>query len=121
MNVESTSPAPDGPRGAMALWRLRVEAWVMVLAVVVAFLGGFLFAGLDEETSGQEQQVPTGFSDTPSQNVTPIAPPLDESQLQSDLPEGHPVVGEGDVAPGQEAPADSPTTVPATTETSAGG
>lgn len=116
MNVESESTKSSSGRAErpQSLLRVRVEAWILGVAVIVAFAGGFIFGGLGDKGSGSDpgiEQVPSDFGT--------VAPPLDDSQLSGTLPPGHvPVVDPSvttTVAPGDGVPTTIPGAEPTAT------
>jgi len=127
----NTEAEPMDSRGGGAerppsLLRVHVDAWVVAAAVVISFAGGFVFGGLGEKESTSDpgiEQVPSSFAT--------FAPPLDESQLQGELPSGHPVIVDPNVTttgaptastPTTSAPSSATTTaVPAPPTSTAGG
>lgn len=78
-----TEEAPSG--GFRAVLRARIELWLVVLFMALAFGAGVLVTALYEEEPAPQPvvglQQPGSF---------PIAPPLSDEQLQQGLPPGHP-------------------------------
>ncbi|HZD16632.1 MAG TPA: hypothetical protein VE669_00675 [Actinomycetota bacterium] len=75
----------SGARGFGALLRLRIELWLVVVFMALAFAGGIVVTALYEEEPGRagvDLQQPAG--------QLPVAPPLTDQQLQGELPAGHP-------------------------------
>lgn len=80
-----TEEPPGG--GFRAVLRARIELWLVVLFMALAFGAGVLVTALYEEPAPQPVvgvQQPGSF---------PIAPPLTDEQLRQGLPPGHPDIG----------------------------
>ncbi len=81
-----TDEVPNG--GLRAVLRARIELWLVVLFMALAFGAGVLVTALYEEEPATQPvvgvQQPGSF---------PIAPPLSDEQLQQGLPPGHPDIG----------------------------
>lgn len=129
MNVESesTKSGGGGVERPQSLLRARVEAWILGVAVIVAFAGGFVFGGLGDKGSGSDP----GIEQLPSDSGT-VAPPLDDSQFSGTLPPGHVPIADPSasttVAPSDGAPTTTPgadptatTAAPTSPTTTAGG
>ena len=72
--------------GAGGVTKVRIEAWIAAVLMVVSFGAGFLIRGIvteEQPATPIEQQVPG----MPA-GVVP-APPLTDDQLTGGLPEGH--------------------------------
>lgn len=84
--------------GVGAALRTRVELWLIVVFMALAFSAGFLVGAMSDPTpaSPATGQVPT----VPE---FPAAPPLSDEQLQEGLPTGHPDVPATDGAGGTDA------------------
>jgi hypothetical protein len=89
----------EDPRenGIAAFLRLRVELWLVVVFMALAFGAGILVTSLYEETD----PAPVVGVQDPGMGF-PIAPPLSDEQIQQGLPPGHPDLGIG----GTTGPAD---------------
>lgn len=79
----------EGPSGGLrAVLRARVELWLVVLFMALAFGAGVLVAALYQEEPATQPvvgvQQPGSF---------PMAPPLTDEQIQQGLPPGHPDIG----------------------------
>jgi len=83
MTMTHTEEAPSG--GFRAVLRARIELWLVVLFMALAFGAGVLVTALYQEEPATQPivgvQQPGSF---------PIAPPLSDEQLQQGLPPGHP-------------------------------
>lgn len=81
-----TDQAPSG--GLRSVLRARIELWLVVLFMALAFGAGVLVAALYQEEPPTQPvvgvQPPGSF---------PVAPPLTDQQLQQGLPPGHPDIG----------------------------
>jgi hypothetical protein len=93
--------------GLGAVLRLRIELWVVVVFMALAFGAGVLVTALYD----QPQEPVVGFQQPAGQ--LPAAPPLTDQQIQGGLPSGHPDVGDatGPSGPtGQSAQGEAPGT-----------
>lgn len=83
-------PAPsDRPAGVLDILRVRVELWIAVVCMALAF-----GAGLAVSLVGQPAPAPAvATSDIGA--AFPFAPPLTDQQVQQGLPPGHPDLGSG--------------------------
>jgi hypothetical protein len=84
----STVAKKERVSGFGTAMRTRIELWIAVIFMALAFVGGVTIGVLAEQ---REQPVvgvaPAGQVDT---GGLPVAPPLTEEQLQQGLPSGHP-------------------------------
>lgn len=80
--------------GLRAVLRARIELWLVVLFMTLAFGAGVLVTALYQEDPATQPlvgiQQPGSF---------PVAPPLTEEQLQQGLPPGHPDIDGGATGP----------------------
>jgi len=74
--------------GLGAVLRVRVELWVVVVFMALAFGAGVIVTALYEEPAAEPV---VGFQNPTGQ--VPIAPPLTDQEIQGGLPSGHPDVG----------------------------
>lgn len=100
MTTEGTTARP----GIGPVMRIKVELWVALLFVALAFGAGVVVRSLAEPP---EAPAPAVVPAGPAFGFPP-APPLTEEQLQQGLPPGHPDVG----GVGGSAPAASPSASP---------
>jgi len=109
MNAETESTKSSGSTGERprSLLRVQVEAWILGVAVIVAFAGGFVFGGLGDEGTGSDP----GIEQVPADLGT-VAPPLDESQFSGTLPPGHVPIEDPSAATGGAPGVGAPTTTP---------
>lgn len=84
--THQTEEAPSG--GLRAVLRARIELWLVVLFMALAFGAGVLVTALYEQEPATQPvvgvQQPGSF---------PVAPPLTDQQIQQGLPPGHPDIG----------------------------
>ena len=81
----SDTPNEQKQRGGLgAVLRLRVELWVVVVFMALAFGAGIVVTAMYDEP----QEPVVGFQQ-PAGGM-PIAPPLTDQDLQGGLPSGHP-------------------------------
>lgn len=73
--------------GIGAVLRIRVELWVVVVFMALAFGAGIVVTAMYEEP----QEPVVGFQQPAGQ--LPVAPPLTDQDIQGGLPSGHPDVG----------------------------
>jgi hypothetical protein len=74
--------------GLRAVLRARIELWLVVLFMALAFGAGVVVAALYQEEPATQPVV--GVQQPGS---LPIAPPLSDEQIQQGLPPGHPDIG----------------------------
>lgn len=84
MTTQEHEGPPQGPLSGL---RLKVELWVVVILMGVAFTAGVLARG-----SGSKPA--TDLNTTFGQSGV-VAPPLDDQQIQGGLPQGHPPIDQG--------------------------
>lgn len=88
---EHAEERPSLPRstGLRAALRVRIELWLAVVFMTLAFTAGIVVRGMTETPS----QPAVGVM--PAEQIQmPTAPPLTEEQIQQGLPPGHPTVGD---------------------------
>jgi len=73
--------------GVGAVLRARVELWLIVVFMALAFSAGFAVGAMSDPTPASQATVEVG-----TVPEFPIAPPLSDEQLQTGLPSGHPDV-----------------------------
>lgn len=83
----ATDRTPDEGRGSAfgEMLRVRVELWLVVVFMALAFGAGIVVTALYDEPA----EPVVGVSDTGGQ----IAPPLTDQQIAGGLPSGHPDLG----------------------------
>jgi hypothetical protein len=79
--------------GATAALRTRVELWIVLVFMVLAFGAGLTIGVLAQPEQGTAVGVGTGTTQAPD-NFGGLAPPLTDEQLQQGMPSGHPSVGD---------------------------
>ena len=97
MGSIETSDEPRGGGGLGTVLRVRVELWLVVVMMAMAFGAGILVTALYEEP----QQPVVGVQQPGGQF---LAPPLTEDQIGQGLPSGHPDInGETGAKGGDQA------------------
>jgi hypothetical protein len=83
----ATNTTPDEGRGSAfgEMLRVRVELWLVVVFMALAFGAGIVVTALYDEPAAPV----VGISNTGGQ----IAPPLTDQQIAGGLPSGHPDLG----------------------------
>jgi len=76
--------------GAGAALRTRVELWIAILFMVVAFGAGLTVGVLAQPKEAPVVGIGTGGIQAPGSSLGGVAPPLSDEQLQQGLPSGHP-------------------------------
>lgn len=99
--METTTAAPPKE---VSLLRTPLPVWLVAILMAVSFLAGFLLQNALPETTVDPAPAPATFEAPPL--PLEFAPPLRDDQLDGELPDGHPPVGdaggtdlEGDAAP----------------------
>ncbi len=93
MRSEPLARGGARPGGLGTALRLKIELWLAVVFMTLAFGAGVLVRGISEPPREPAVGVaPAG--------MVPAAPPLTEDQLQQGLPQGHPDIGAPDQGKG---------------------
>ena len=79
--------------GATAALRTRVELWIVLVFMVLAFGAGLTIGVLAQPEQATTVGVGTGTTQAPG-SFGGVAPPLTDEQLQQGIPSGHPSVGD---------------------------
>ena len=89
MSSETTSNEEQrGSRGGLLeVLRIRVELWVVIVFMALAFGAGIVVTAMYDESP----EPVVGFQQPAGQ--VPIAPPLTDQDIQGGLPSGHPDIG----------------------------
>jgi len=107
-NASTRKPAASGIGSAL---RIKVELWLAVVFMMLAFGAGIVVRGMSE----QPAQPAVGVAPV---GQLPVAPPLTQEQIEQGLPPGHPDLGSvqgnggGKEAKGKPSPSQSPASAP---------
>lgn len=98
--MTGTTTSDDGRRGSALgeMLRLRVELWLVVVFMALAFGAGIVVTAMYEEPADPV----VGITDTTGQ----LAPPLTDDQIAGGLPSGHPDLGAATGATGASGAGD---------------
>lgn len=90
MSSVTTSNDERSGGGFGSVLRVRVELWLVVVFMALAFGAGVIVTALYEEPAAEPI---VGFQNPAGQ--VPAAPPLTDEQIQQGLPSGHPDLSGG--------------------------